>query len=118
MHSTRHLPGSDAGLAGSHAPLARPLQLTRSRADTSTFLALDLGGTNLRVCEVRLLGNHKFEMKQQKYKVSDDLKEGEATVLFGEWGGFGWPASRPGTGQHGQVGGRAANSGLCLAGDR
>lgn len=53
-------------------------------ADTSTFLALDLGGTNLRVCEVRLLGNHKFELKQQKYKVSDDLKEGEARVLFGE----------------------------------
>lgn len=49
-----------------------------------TFLALDLGGTNLRVCEVRLLGGHKFEMKQQKYKVSDELKEGEARVLFGE----------------------------------
>ncbi|BEI99192.1 hypothetical protein CcaverHIS631_0402350 [Cutaneotrichosporon cavernicola] len=51
-------------------------------SEQGTFLALDLGGTNLRVCEVRLLGNHKFEMKQQKYKVSDELKEGEATVLF------------------------------------
>lgn len=55
-----------------------------ARADRRTFLALDLGGTNLRVCEVRLLGQHKFELKQQKYKVSDDLKEGEARVLFGK----------------------------------
>ncbi|KAH9938737.1 uncharacterized protein B0H18DRAFT_968533 [Fomitopsis serialis] len=47
-----------------------------------TFLALDLGGTNLRVCEVTLLGNHEFSMKQQKYKVSEALKTGEASVLF------------------------------------
>ncbi|KAM0753186.1 hypothetical protein T439DRAFT_339008 [Meredithblackwellia eburnea MCA 4105] len=50
--------------------------------ETGTFLALDLGGTNLRVCEVTLLGNHKWTMKQQKYKVSDALKQGEATALF------------------------------------
>lgn len=50
--------------------------------EVGTFLALDLGGTNLRVCEVKLLGNHKFEVKQQKYKVSSDLKNGEATELF------------------------------------
>ncbi|WWC89990.1 uncharacterized protein L201_004920 [Kwoniella dendrophila CBS 6074] len=50
--------------------------------EEGTFLALDLGGTNLRVCEVRLFGQHKFEMKQQKYKVSDELKQGEARVLF------------------------------------
>ncbi len=85
-----------------------PLQLTRSLADTSTFLALDLGGTNLRVCEVRLLGNHKFEMKQQKYKVSDDLKEGEAAVLFGEWGG----ARLGGGGGGGGGGGEQASLGL------
>lgn len=51
----------------------------------STFLALDLGGTNLRVCEVKLNSDNKFEMKQQKYKVSDELKEGQAKTLFGEW---------------------------------
>ncbi|WWC61083.1 uncharacterized protein I303_103661 [Kwoniella dejecticola CBS 10117] len=50
--------------------------------EEGTFLALDLGGTNLRVCEVRLFGQHKFEIKQQKYKVSDELKEGEARILF------------------------------------
>jgi len=45
-------------------------------------LALDLGGTNLRVCEVVLEGNKKFSLRQQKYKVSTELKTGEATVLF------------------------------------
>lgn len=48
----------------------------------STFLALDLGGTNLRVCEVVLKGNHEFAIKQRKFKVSQELKEGEARVLF------------------------------------
>ncbi|OBZ71860.1 Glucokinase [Grifola frondosa] len=50
--------------------------------ETGTFLALDLGGTNLRVCEVELLGNQEFRLTQQKYKVSEALKTGEATVLF------------------------------------
>ncbi|KAK4704421.1 hexokinase, partial [Phenoliferia sp. Uapishka_3] len=51
-------------------------------SETGTFLALDLGGTNLRVCQVKLLGDHKWTMKQQKYRVSDALKQGEATALF------------------------------------
>ncbi|BGP16477.1 hypothetical protein JCM10213_007917 [Rhodosporidiobolus nylandii] len=50
--------------------------------ETGTYLALDLGGTNLRVCEVTLLGNSKWTMKQQKYKVSEALKVGEASALF------------------------------------
>ena len=37
-----------------------------------------------RVCEVRLFGQHKFDIKQQKYKVSDELKEGQVRVLFGK----------------------------------
>ena len=36
-----------------------------------------------RVCEVELLGNHEFVLRQQKYKVSEALKTGEATTLFG-----------------------------------
>ncbi|WOO84434.1 Glucokinase [Vanrija pseudolonga] len=51
-------------------------------SEQGTFLALDLGGTNLRVCEVRLHGNNKFDIKQQKYKVSEELKQGQARVLF------------------------------------
>ncbi|KAG8915745.1 glucokinase [Tulasnella sp. 408] len=51
-------------------------------SETGTFLALDLGGTNLRVCEVTLQGNNKFTLRQQKYKVSTELKTGEAKALF------------------------------------
>ncbi|KAG2345134.1 hexokinase [Suillus weaverae] len=43
-------------------------------SETGTFLALDLGGTNLRVCEVTLLGDKTFSLRQQKYKVSEALK--------------------------------------------
>ncbi|KAJ6538972.1 hypothetical protein B0H19DRAFT_960128 [Mycena capillaripes] len=50
--------------------------------ETGTFLALDLGGTNMRVCEVTLHGDTTFSLRQQKYKVSDALKTGEASVLF------------------------------------
>ncbi|KAH9482884.1 Glucokinase [Psilocybe cubensis] len=50
--------------------------------ETGTFLALDLGGTNLRVCEVVLNGNKTFNLVQQKYRVSETLKSGEATALF------------------------------------
>jgi len=50
--------------------------------ETGTFLALDLGGTNLRVCKVVLNGDKTFDLVQQKYKVSTALKTGEATALF------------------------------------
>ncbi|KAJ7781622.1 hypothetical protein B0H16DRAFT_1499098 [Mycena metata] len=50
--------------------------------ETGTFLALDLGGTNMRVCEVVLHGDKTFTLRQQKYKVSTALKTGEATALF------------------------------------
>ncbi|KAF9500147.1 hypothetical protein BDN71DRAFT_1440709 [Pleurotus eryngii] len=50
--------------------------------ETGTFLALDLGGTNLRVCEVVLNGDKTFSLRQQKYRVSEELKTGEATALF------------------------------------
>jgi hexokinase len=36
-----------------------------------------------RVCEVNLHGDHTFALRQQKYKVSEALKTGEATALFG-----------------------------------
>ncbi|GAA5886185.1 hypothetical protein JCM6882_004292 [Rhodosporidiobolus microsporus] len=58
------------------------LQQVPNGKETGSYLALDLGGTNLRVCEVTLLGNFKWTMKQQKYKVSEALKVGEVTDLF------------------------------------
>ncbi|KXN86325.1 Glucokinase [Leucoagaricus sp. SymC.cos] len=50
--------------------------------EKGTFLALDLGGTNLRVCEVALHGDKTFTLRQQKYRVTEALKTGEATALF------------------------------------
>ncbi|KAH9816571.1 hexokinase-domain-containing protein [Melampsora americana] len=47
------------------------------------FLALDLGGTNLRVCEVNLNGDKTFTIKSNKYKLSDEVKTGTAAELFG-----------------------------------
>ncbi|CAG8662025.1 514_t:CDS:2, partial [Acaulospora colombiana] len=50
--------------------------------ETGTFLALDLGGTNLRVCQVDLKGNGEITIKQQKYLISESLKVCEARILF------------------------------------
>ncbi|KDQ07025.1 hypothetical protein BOTBODRAFT_192701 [Botryobasidium botryosum FD-172 SS1] len=55
---------------------------TPNGTEKGTFLALDLGGTNLRVCQVQLHGDHTYDIQQQKYRVSDALKTGEATALF------------------------------------
>lgn len=45
------------------------------------YLALDLGGTNLRVCEFELKGDGKFTVHQQKYVVAEELKTGEMRHL-------------------------------------
>ncbi|KAI8454751.1 hypothetical protein BY996DRAFT_8386321 [Phakopsora pachyrhizi] len=50
--------------------------------EKGVFLALDLGGTNLRVCEVHLHGDKKFDIKSTKYLLTDELKTGTATELF------------------------------------
>lgn len=63
------------------ASLGRSERLT-SLPSSPLPLPQQLGGTNLRVCEVTLLGNSKFTLRQQKFKVSDALKTGEASELF------------------------------------
>ncbi|CAI2164954.1 17079_t:CDS:2 [Funneliformis geosporum] len=50
--------------------------------EVGTFLALDLGGTNLRVCLIKLGSDGNISIKQQKYKVSETYKTGEARQLF------------------------------------
>ena len=47
------------------------------------FLALDLGGTNLRVVLVTLLGEGKYKTVSAKSKVSDELKLGPMRNLCG-----------------------------------
>ncbi|KIJ39858.1 hypothetical protein M422DRAFT_210085 [Sphaerobolus stellatus SS14] len=45
------------------------------------FLAVDLGGTNLRVCLVTL-GNGQFELTQAKYRLTEEQKQGDGQALF------------------------------------
>lgn len=53
-----------------------------NKNEKGPYLALDLGGTNLRVCHVELLGNGKFEITQVKYRLTDEQKHEEGTKLF------------------------------------
>ncbi|KAJ3191516.1 hexokinase A, partial [Irineochytrium annulatum] len=50
--------------------------------EVGTFLALDLGGSNFRVCEVTLEGNGIARIRQKKFTVADDLKTGPGKNLF------------------------------------
>ncbi|CAG8785371.1 11363_t:CDS:2, partial [Dentiscutata erythropus] len=53
-------------------------------AETGTYLALDLGGTNLRVAAVTLVGDGKADIEQKKYVIPAELKVGTAEKLF-DW---------------------------------
>ncbi|KAF9157446.1 glucokinase [Actinomortierella ambigua] len=46
------------------------------------YLALDLGGTNLRVCLITLKGGHELETQQRMFKVSQELQEAEVSKLM------------------------------------
>lgn len=51
--------------------------------ERGTFLTLDMGGTNLRVCRIVLSdqpGEH--DMTQSQYRMPDDLKTGTAEKLW------------------------------------
>lgn len=51
--------------------------------ETGTYLALDMGGTNLRVCEIILLEEKgEFDIIQSKYKMPDELKTGDSEELW------------------------------------
>lgn len=52
--------------------------------ETGSFLAIDMGGTNLRVCEITLLpGAGEFDVIQSKYRMPEELKTGTAKELWG-----------------------------------
>lgn len=52
-------------------------------SETGTFLALDMGGTNLRVCEITLTDNKsEFDIIQSKYRMPEELKTGESEELW------------------------------------
>lgn len=50
--------------------------------EVGSYLALDLGGTNLRVCLVKLEGEGKFEITQSKFRLSPSQKHEEGEKLF------------------------------------
>ncbi|CEL04389.1 Putative Hexokinase [Aspergillus calidoustus] len=51
--------------------------------EQGTFLALDMGGTNLRVCEITLTEEKGgFDIIQSKYRMPDELKTGTAEELW------------------------------------
>ncbi|EXJ53800.1 hexokinase [Cladophialophora yegresii CBS 114405] len=51
--------------------------------EQGTFLALDMGGTNLRVCEITLTEEKgEFDIIQSKYKMPEELKTGTAEELW------------------------------------
>ncbi|KAL2126487.1 hypothetical protein VTI74DRAFT_824 [Chaetomium olivicolor] len=51
--------------------------------ETGTYLALDMGGTNLRVCEVTLTEQKsEFDIIQSKYRLPEELKTGDADELW------------------------------------
>jgi hexokinase len=51
--------------------------------EAGTFLAIDMGGTNLRVCEIKLLDEFgKFDNIQSKFRMPEELKHGKAEELW------------------------------------
>ncbi|KAE8212283.1 hypothetical protein CF327_g4055 [Tilletia walkeri] len=50
--------------------------------ENGSYLALDLGGTNLRVCHVLLKGEGKFEVTQSKFRLTEEQKQEDGQNLF------------------------------------
>ncbi|KAF2841151.1 hexokinase [Patellaria atrata CBS 101060] len=50
--------------------------------ETGTYLTLDLGGTNLRVCKVTLSGKGQHSLTQKEYQLPDELKKSSAYDLW------------------------------------
>ncbi|KAI8897032.1 hypothetical protein BC833DRAFT_540711 [Globomyces pollinis-pini] len=50
--------------------------------ETGVYLALDLGGTNFRVCRVNLEGYGNIRMNHAKYTISEELKTGTGAQMF------------------------------------
>ncbi|CAO1619108.1 unnamed protein product [Sympodiomycopsis kandeliae] len=50
--------------------------------EQGSYLALDLGGTNLRVCHVLLKGQGQFEVTQSKFRLTEEQKQIDGQELF------------------------------------
>ncbi|KAF9541083.1 glucokinase [Mortierella hygrophila] len=76
-----------SGLAGDHksSDLAMIPTFVSGRLDgqeRGSYLALDLGGTNFRVCLITLKGNHDVEPNSESFKVTEHLQEAHISELM------------------------------------
>lgn len=56
---------------------------TPTGSETGNYLTIDMGGTNLRVCEVTLTPTHSdYTLTQSKYKLPEDIKSSTADRLW------------------------------------
>ncbi|RKO97779.1 hypothetical protein CXG81DRAFT_15715 [Caulochytrium protostelioides] len=51
-------------------------------SECDQVLAIDVGGSNFRVCLIELQGKGAARSKQRKYVISEELKTGQGAVLF------------------------------------
>ena len=55
--------------------------------EKGTYLALDMGGTNLRVCKVTLLDEKgKYDLEQSEYRMPEEMKTGTAEEMYNQIG--------------------------------
>ena len=52
--------------------------------ETGTYLALDIGGSTLRVCAVELLGRGQVNVTEVKHLITDTLRS-SSTIVFFDW---------------------------------
>ncbi|CAG8731202.1 9001_t:CDS:2, partial [Racocetra fulgida] len=73
------------GLTKDHSTMI-PSYVSRlpTGAETGTYLSLDLGGTNLRVAAVTLLGEGKADVEQKQFVIPAELKIGPVENLL-DW---------------------------------
>ncbi|KAJ1551763.1 hexokinase A [Nowakowskiella sp. JEL0078] len=50
--------------------------------ESGVILAVDMGGTNFRVCEVTLEGQGRVRIRQKKFTITDELKNSPGKKLF------------------------------------
>jgi len=75
----------DVGLKSNNAPMAMiPSYVSKlpTGSEKGTFLAVDLGGTNFRVCSVSLQGDGKYHITQEKVTIPKELMVGTSKMLF------------------------------------
>eukprot|EP00917_Polyrhabdina_sp_WS-2016_P028126 GHVP01060000.1.p1 GENE.GHVP01060000.1~~GHVP01060000.1.p1 ORF type:complete len:520 (+),score=70.23 GHVP01060000.1:1444-3003(+) len=72
----------DSRNAGERTMLDSHIKTLPTGNEKGTSLTLDVGGTNLRVCQIKVLGNRKFKSIFKLYKIPNSIKTGTGDELF------------------------------------